>query len=68
MAPTGHSAVHRPHREHLSGNLTQATLRLPMLSRVINLELQAATHLPQPVQREVSTIMDLLSLFNDGDR
>jgi len=58
-----HSVMQRPHREHRSGNFTQATLRLPMVSSVINRKLQAATHLPHPLQRVVSTIIDRVPLF-----
>lgn len=66
IAPMGHSAVQRPQKEHLSGNFNQATFRLPIVSRVINRELHAATHLPQPEQREVSTTIECLSLFTDS--
>jgi hypothetical protein len=34
-----------------------------MLSRVISRELHAATHLPHPEQRDVSTIMERLPSF-----
>jgi len=66
IAPIGHSAMHLPQKEQHSGILTQATLRLPILSRVISLELQAATHLPHPEHLEVSTIMDLFPFFIGG--
>jgi hypothetical protein len=58
--------MHRPQNEHRSGNFTQATLRLPIVSRVISLELQALTHLPQPVHRAVSTIIERLPSFIFG--
>jgi hypothetical protein len=55
--------MHLSQKEQRSGNFTQATFRLPMVSSVISLKLHVATHLPHPEHRDVSTIIDFLPFF-----